>query len=89
MTTKAELTFSTIIMAVIAIIVLMVVILIFTGKLNLTKKTLEQCDGICIDTSSGACATGYQRYMIGDPGCKADANATSSGDFCCRQVLPK
>lgn len=84
MTTKAELTFSTIITAVIAIIVLMVIILIFTGKLNLTNKTLEQCGGVCV-SASGTCPEDHQRYMIGDPECKTKDSATPN---CCRQVLP-
>jgi hypothetical protein len=85
MTTKGELTFSIIITAVIAIIVLMVIILIFTGKLKGTKDALDQCNGICI-TDSQTCNTGYQRYLIGDPGCKADKS--SVGDFCCMELLP-
>ena len=84
MTTKGELTFSVIITAVIAIIVLMVVILIFTGKLSLTNRSIEQCGGNCI-VSTSVCNSGYQRYLIGDPECK---RVTPNTPNCCRQILP-
>ena len=84
MTTKGELTFSVIITAVIAIIVLMVVILIFTGKLNLANRGLEHCGGNCISSTS-VCNSGYQLYPIGDPECK---RVTPNTPTCCRQILP-
>lgn len=73
---------NTIIIAILALIVLFVLIMIFTGKISFFGKQSTSCaSGIC--ANSPDCGDGLIGYQI--EGCSKD----SRGPFCCPSPLTK
>lgn len=73
-----ELTLQTIVIAVILLVVAVVLIAIFTGKLSWFSVELNKCSGTC---RPAPCLEGEVK-IIGD--CKA-----SETEICCREVIKK
>lgn len=73
---KAELAMDMIVMAALALVVLVVLLLFFTGKIGAVNKSLSDCQnqgGSCIDAEQ--CNSAYQGSIV---------NFTcSSGNVCC------
>ncbi len=75
-----ELTLQTIVVAVILLVVAVVLIAIFTGKISWLNVELNKCSGTCRSTS---CLEGEVK-IIGD--CKTGEGET---EICCREITKK
>ena len=84
-TNKSQgLSINTIIIAAIALVVLVVMIAIFTGKLGNINKNLDSCaakGGVCATNSKDGCPSDHPISMIiGGTECK------NSNNLCCMKV---
>jgi hypothetical protein len=74
-----EMGLNTIVMAIIAIAVLVVVIIVFANKFGMFSSVANDCEGTgkgtCIDTSAD-CTAKYQGRLL-------DYKCKESGKFCC------
>jgi len=73
---------NTIIIAALVLIVLVVLTLIFTGRINMFGKGLDYCEGDCVQTAT--CTDGTTLGYYKQP-CKDVHGYNAEDKYCCKQ----
>lgn len=78
---KAQgLSLTTIIIAILVIIVLVVIIMIFTGRMGLFGKSLDACEGYCVNLARDC---DKETEMAIPMDCNKD---TAGMEYCCKSI---
>ncbi len=85
---KAEgLSLSVIVIAVVCLIVLVILTLIFTGRINMFNQGIDECQGTCMKTADECGNVGGQATY--KPKCALNAQRVQDTTYCCMNIPAK
>jgi hypothetical protein len=82
---KANLSLEVVIIAVICLLVLIVLTLIFAGRMGSWNTGMKRCDTICVATAEECTAKGYDMPIYQDSCQDANGGSIKGPAYCCRE----
>ncbi|MCX8147064.1 MAG: hypothetical protein N3D84_01205 [Candidatus Woesearchaeota archaeon] len=84
---KGDLSINIIIIAAIALVIFVVLLLIFSGRMGLFTRSIEKCQGTCVKTAA-ECPGPYSKIIEGGCDLNGDGKYTTKADdgYCCVSV---
>jgi len=82
---KANLSLQVVVIASILLVVLVVLTIIFAGRMSLWNEGIRHCDTVCKEKAAECQEAGYDEIAIYVSNCKdAEGNVFKSNAYCCK-----